>query len=85
MVDLLSLYRDILLLQLGVGGDPINAALLPDLDAASRAGAAEATLATLDALAEARLRIGANVAPALALEAALVSATRHGTRSGGRA
>lgn len=76
LVDLLSLYRDILLLQLGVGGDPINASILPELErAASRSSAAE-TLATMDAIALARRRIDSNVAPALSLEAMLISAVR---------
>ena len=35
------------------------------------------TLETLDAIAEARIRIEGNVAPALALEAVLVSAVRN--------
>ncbi len=77
LVDLLSLYRDVLLLQLGVGSEPVNLAIYGELEAAARAASPEQTLATLDAIAAARERIAGNVAPALALEAVLVSAVRR--------
>jgi DNA polymerase-3 subunit delta' len=76
MVDLLSLYRDVLLLQLGVDSEPINLAIHSKLVAASQASTAAGTLATMDAIATARTRIEGNVAPALALEAMLISAAR---------
>ncbi|MDJ0334274.1 DNA polymerase III subunit delta' [Salinibacterium sp. G-O1] len=76
MVDLLTLYRDILLLQLGVPGEPINVRILPRLEAASASCTAVDTLATMDAIATARERIESNVPPALALEAMLVTAIR---------
>jgi DNA polymerase-3 subunit delta' len=76
LVDLLSLYRDILLLQLGVEVEPVNLAIYSELAAAATLATPARTLATLDAIAEARLRIEGNVAPALALEAVLVSAVR---------
>lgn len=76
LVDLQSLYRDVLLRQLGAELEPVNLAIFAEVDrAASEATPAE-TLATLDAIAEARHRIEGNVAPALALEAMLVSAVR---------
>jgi DNA polymerase-3 subunit delta' len=77
LVDLLSLYRDILLLQLGVDAEPVNLAIYGELEAAAQAGRPEQTLATLDAIATARERIEGNVAPALALEAVLISAIRR--------
>jgi DNA polymerase III subunit delta' len=76
MVDLLSLYRDILLIQLGVPGDPINLSILGRVEAAAALSDAAGTLATMDAIAVARRRIDSNVAPALALEAMLVTAVR---------
>ncbi len=79
LVDLMSLYRDILLLQLGVDGELINLAIHADLLGAARESGAAQTLATLDAIAAARKRIDANVSPALALEAALVAAVRRET------
>ncbi len=76
MVDLLSLYRDILLLQLSVKTEPINLAIYSQLQTARSSGSAEATLKTMDAIALARKRIEGNVPPTLALEAMLVSAVR---------
>lgn len=77
LVDLHSLYRDILLLQLGVDTESVNLAILPELMRAARGAAPEQTLATMDAISTARARIESNVAPALALEAMLVSAVRR--------
>lgn len=82
LVDLLSLYRDILLLQLDAGVDPVNLAIYGDLELAAAASTPAQTLATLDAITTARTRIEGNVAPALALEAMLVSAVRVPTSSG---
>jgi DNA polymerase III, gamma/tau subunits len=76
MVDLLSLYRDILLLQLGSDVEPINLEIEGQLAAAARAATPAQTLATLDAIATARRRIDSNVSPALTLEAMLISARR---------
>jgi DNA polymerase III subunit delta' len=76
MVDLLSLYRDVLLKQLGVASEPINLSILSDLERAVRQSTPEQTLATMDAIATARKRIESNVAPALAIEAMLMSARR---------
>jgi DNA polymerase-3 subunit delta' len=77
LVDLMSLYRDILLVQLGSGLPTINSAIQARLDEVAERTDAASTLAVLDAFAVARRRIGANVAPALALEAALITTTRQ--------
>ncbi|MBB5633553.1 DNA polymerase-3 subunit delta' [Cryobacterium mesophilum] len=76
MVDLLSLYRDILLVQLGSDVEPINLAVIDRVRAAAASASPAQTLATLDAIATARRRIGNNVSPALALEAMLITARR---------
>ncbi|HEX3680838.1 MAG TPA: DNA polymerase III subunit delta' [Galbitalea sp.] len=75
MVDLLSLYRDILLLQLGATAEPINLSIRSELVAAGEKSTSAQTLATMDAIAVARSRIDGNVSPALALEAMLISTT----------
>jgi len=76
LVDLLALYRDILLLQLTGEPDLVNLDIRDRLvDAAARADPAE-TLASMEAVVSARRRIEANVAPALALEAMLCVARR---------
>jgi DNA polymerase III subunit delta' len=77
LVDLLSLYRDVLLVQLGVDEELINAAIEQQVRTAAAASTAPQTLRTMDAIATARTRIAGNVAPALALEAMLVSAIRR--------
>lgn len=77
LVDLLSLYRDILLRQLAVDLEPVNLAISPQLDRAAAAATPAQTLATLDAISQARTRIESNVSPALALEAMLVLAIRR--------
>lgn len=77
LTDLLSLYRDILMLQLDARVDLVNVELGERLRAAAHASTAARTLATMDAVQTARERIDGNVAPALALEAMLVSARRR--------
>jgi DNA polymerase III subunit delta' len=85
LVDLLSLYRDVLMLQLDAGLDPVNLAIYSELEVAARACTPAATLATLDAITAARTRIEGNVAPALALEAMLVTAVRSAAAPSGKA
>lgn len=77
LVDLLSLYRDILLRQLGVPGDPINVRILSELEVAAESSTPVDTLATMDAISTSRERIESNVPPTLALEAMLVTAIRN--------
>lgn len=72
MVDLLSLYRDVLVLQLGAGVDLVNVELSGEIERMAGASSAEETLRRMDAIGEARDRIAANVAPLLAIEALMV-------------
>lgn len=76
MVDLLSLFRDILLVQLGSGLELVNTEIAARVHSAAASATPAHTLATLDAISVARRRIGNNVAPALALEAMLITARR---------
>lgn len=76
LVDLLSLYRDIIMLQLGRSETVINRELLDQLEEAGEARTPAETMATMDAIQQTRRRIEGNVAPALALEAMLVTAIR---------
>ncbi len=75
LVDLLSLHRDILLLQLGVDVELVNEAMRSRLEAAAREGSSERSLAALDAIGQARRRVEGNTPPALALEAMLITAS----------
>ncbi|QTX05411.1 DNA polymerase III subunit delta' [Agromyces archimandritae] len=77
LVDLASLYRDIVLVQLGAGLELVNAAVESEVRRAAEASTPEETLMTLDAVQTARERIEGNVQPALALEAMLVAAIRR--------
>lgn len=77
LVDLLSLYRDVVRLQLGAPGGVINEEVRTEMTALADATPPDRTLAVLDAIATARQRIDANVSPVLALEALLVVAARR--------
>ncbi|PPH21705.1 DNA polymerase III subunit delta' [Rathayibacter toxicus] len=77
LVDLLSLYRDVVRLQLGAPGGMINEELRGESIALAQSTTPERTLAVLDSVAMARQRIDANVSPVLALEAMLVVAARY--------
>ena len=72
LLDLITVYRDVLTYQLGTGSMPINGhmALTRDLAGASQP---EQTLHRIDAVALARQRLAGNVAPLLALEAMFMS------------
>ncbi|MGN6444260.1 DNA polymerase III subunit delta' [Amnibacterium sp.] len=74
LVDLLSVYRDVLMAQLGAGLPLVNAAWASEIAALAARTKPASTLKVLDAIADARRRLPANVPPLLALEAMLVSA-----------
>src|SRR5690606_38609746 len=76
LVDLLSLYRDVLMLQLGARLDLVNVEIVSELERLAAASTSQESLATLEAIATARKRVESNVAPALALEAMLITARR---------
>ncbi len=81
LVDLLSVFRDLLLAQLGAGLTPVNAAWADRIDEAGASRTAAGTLAVLDAIAVARRRLPANVAPLLALEGMLVVIAESAART----
>ena len=81
LVDLLSLYRDVLLLQLGVGHDLVNESIRSQLAGSPRRvepGDRRSRPWTRSPSPGAASR--RNVAPALALEAMLVAVSRHAVR-----
>ncbi|MCS5735508.1 DNA polymerase III subunit delta' [Herbiconiux daphne] len=78
LTDLLSLFRDIVLVQLGARVELVNEAIAADVRRAAENNDSSSTLAAMDAIADARRRIAANVAPALALEAMLVTVAEAG-------
>ncbi len=76
LLDLLSLFRDILVTQLGATVDLVNLAVADELQRAAAQSTAAQTLATLDAITVARNRIESNVSAVLALEAMMIAAIR---------
>jgi DNA polymerase-3 subunit delta' len=76
LVDVSSLYRDLLLLGLGAPAEPVNLSMRDQLDRALEVVPPSAALEVLDAVSLARSRIAANVAALLALEALLVTVAR---------
>ncbi|GAA1686700.1 DNA polymerase III subunit delta' [Microcella alkalica] len=75
LVDLLSLYRDLLLLQLDAGVELVNEAQRDRLEEVARSSTAEQSLAALGAIGQARRRVEGNTPPVLALEAMLITAS----------
>lgn len=72
MVDLLSLYRDALLLQLGAKVDLINSGQQHLVHQVAEQSAPQLNVRRMAAIATARQRLAGNVAPLLAIEAMLV-------------
>lgn len=75
LVDLSSVFRDVLLLQLGVRDGLINVEYLSDLEPFAAALTARTALDVTDAIMTARHRIAGNVSPVLALEAMMIVST----------
>jgi DNA polymerase-3 subunit delta' len=73
LVDLLSVYRDALILHSGAALGLVNQDSLPIVQGVARSMSAEQLLQSMDAIGTARERIGLNVAPLLALEAMAIS------------
>ncbi|MFD7153905.1 DNA polymerase III subunit delta' [Kribbella sp. NPDC059898] len=73
LVDLIALYRDVLVVQTRAGGELINAELHRNIEQLGTRTTPEQTIRRIDAIATAREAIEANVAPLVALEAMTVS------------
>jgi DNA polymerase-3 subunit delta' len=74
LMDLVSVYRDVLTLQLATGSDLVNEELRGDVVALANASAAEDNLRRIEAVFEAREQmLEFNVPPLLALEALMVA------------
>jgi DNA polymerase-3 subunit delta' len=72
-VDLLSVYRDALVLHSGAAVGLVNQDSLTLVQTLARSMSPEQLLVAMDAIGTARERIGLNVAPLLALEAMAIS------------
>lgn len=73
LLDLLSLYRDVLVVQLGADVEPVNVEHADQVAALAAESTPEQTLRRMDVVAEARTRLAGNVAPLLAMEAMAVA------------
>ncbi|HBO54051.1 MAG TPA: DNA polymerase III subunit delta' [Janibacter terrae] len=73
LVDLLSIYRDALVLHAGSPVALVNEDARPVVEEVARSFSGEGLLVAMESIATARERIAANVAPLLALEAMAVS------------
>lgn len=80
MIDLLSLYRDILLTQLGTESELINSEHGEFIWAMAETSTAVQTLTKMDAIGTARTRLAGNVAPLLAVEAMMIALRPQTTR-----
>jgi len=78
MVDLLSLYRDVLVVQLGAGVELVNVEHEQSVRTLAGSSTAEQTLRRMDAVGQARTRLAGNVAPLLAVEAMAVALRPQG-------
>lgn len=78
LLDLLSLYRDVLVVQLGADVDLVNAGQEEDVRRLAEGSTPEQTIRRMDAIGEARTRLTGNVAPLLAMEAMAVALRPQG-------
>jgi len=78
MVDLLSLYRDVLVVQLGAGVELVNVEHAEAVRTLAEQSTPEQTLRRMDAVGQARTRIAGNVAPLLAVEAMAIALRPQG-------
>lgn len=72
LIDLLSLYRDVLVLQLNARSVLVNDELRSDIETLARRGSSGATLRRMEAVLRCREAIDCNAAPLLALESMML-------------
>jgi DNA polymerase III subunit delta' len=72
LTELTGFYRDVLSVQTGSGASVINEDLRPQIAVLARKSTPESTLHRIDALLACRTALEGNVAPLLAVEAALI-------------
>ncbi len=72
LIDLLSLYRDVLAVQVAADTALVNDEARRDVESLARRDSPESTLRRMEAVLRCREAIGANAAPLLALEALMI-------------
>lgn len=78
LIDLLSLYRDVLVIQLGAAVNLVNTVEEPEIRRLAQGSTPEQTVRRMDAIGQARGRLAGNVAPLLAMEAMAVALRPQG-------
>lgn len=78
LLDLLSLYRDVLVVQLGADVELVNTAHAEEVHRLAAESTPEQSVRRMDAIAQARERLEGNVAPVLAMEALAVALRPQG-------
>jgi DNA polymerase III subunit delta' len=73
LVDVMALYRDVLVRQLGADVELVNEESRPSIDRLAHGSTPESTLRRMEAVVAAREALEANAAPLLALEAMTLS------------
>jgi DNA polymerase-3 subunit delta' len=73
LVDLMSLYRDVLIIQLSAATDLVNTELKNQIEQLATNSNASETITRLEAISTARIRIGANVRDLMVLESVAVA------------
>ena len=76
LVDLMSLYRDILTLQISANVPLVNEEMRPGVTEVANSTTSAETIKKLEAIATARIRIDSNVRDLMALEALAVALRR---------
>jgi DNA polymerase-3 subunit delta' len=73
LVDLMSLYRDVLIVQLSAAAELVNADLRNQIEELSSTSTPSETITKLEALSQARVRISSNVRDLMVLESLAVA------------
>jgi DNA polymerase-3 subunit delta' len=73
LVDLMSLYRDVLIIQLSAATELVNTELKNQIEQLATNSNASETITRLEAISTARIRIGANVRDLMVLESVAVA------------
>ena len=72
LLDIVTLYRDVLLIQSGKTGDSVNLDLTKELEKVAASTTSEETLKKIEAIMKARVNLVHNAAPLLTVEAMMV-------------
>ena len=72
LLDMVTLYRDILLVQSGKSGDSVNSDLTNEIDKVAASTTSESTLRKIEAIMKARINLAHNAAPLITVEALMV-------------